>query len=212
MQTINAQIKNIDELIASAEEGKLEEYRAEKKRLEEEAAALKKSFGQNKEEISLQSAVQNITALTGGLASLGAGIQQVQNLGSIWKNSDLTTGEKLLQTITNLSMSIPMLINGLSKVTTTLGLVETMTNAEAVAAGYSTSAEAAHAVSLRMVDGAAGAATIKIQLLNTTIMLNPFVAVAAAAIAFATALGAVAKAAEEARKASLENSQAIIQE
>jgi hypothetical protein len=61
-----------------------------------------------------------------GISRVAMGIQQVQNLGSIWKNSDLSGGQKLLQTITNLSFSLPMLVTGLK----TLG-VFTVKNATA---------------------------------------------------------------------------------
>jgi len=39
------------------------------------------------------------------------------NLTKVWKNENLSAGEKILQTFTNLSMTLPMLINGYSKVT-----------------------------------------------------------------------------------------------
>jgi len=92
MQTINSQIQHIDELIESAEEGKLEEYRQQKQKLEEERAALNKSFNQKKKDVDLQSTVQNVTALAGSVATLTSVIQQFQNLGNIWNNKDLTDG------------------------------------------------------------------------------------------------------------------------
>lgn len=156
--------------------------------------------------------IENYAKMAGGIAQVGSAIMQVQNLGSIWKNEDLTTGQKLLQTITNLAFSLPMLATGFTKATTALGLMKTMTTAEAVAAGISTSAEAAHAVSIGLVETASGAAAIKVQLLNTTLMINPFVAVAAGVLALVTALGALANASEENRKATIESSRAIIDE
>jgi hypothetical protein len=156
-------------------------------------------FVTGQERMQRAAKIENYAKMAGGIAQVGSAIQQVQNLGSIWKNEDLTIGQKLLQTITNLAISLPMLATGFTKATTALGLMKTMTTAEAVAAGISTSAEAAHAVSIGLVETASGAAAIKVQLLNTTLMLNPFVAVAAGVIALVTALGAMAKAAEEAR-------------
>ena len=155
--------------------------------------------------------IENYAKMAGGIAQVGSAIMQVQNLGSIWKNEDLTTGEKLLQTITNLAISLPMLATGFTKATTALGLMKTMTTAEAVAAGISTSAEAAHAVSIGLVESASGAAAIKVQLLNTTLMLNPFVAVAAGVIALVTAIGSLIKAADEANKKLIESKQAEIE-
>ena len=155
--------------------------------------------------------IENYTKMAGGIAQVGSAIMQVQNLGSVWKNQDLTTGQKLLQTITNLAISLPMLATGFTKATTALGLMKTMTTAEAVAAGISTSAQAAHAVSIGLVGTASGAAAIKVQLLNTTLMLNPFVAVAAGVIALVTALGSLIKASDEANQAQQEFYEAEIE-
>lgn len=160
--------------------------------------------------ISRAATIENFAKMAGGIASVGTAIQQLQNFGSIWKNEDLTTGQKLLQTITNLAISLPMLATGFTKATTALGLMKTMTTAEAVAAGISTSAEAAHAVSIGLVETASGAAAIKVQLLNHTLMLNPYVAVAAGVIALVTAIGSLIKAADEANKKLIESKQAEI--
>jgi len=65
-------------------------------------------------------------------------LQQFQNLGSIWKNADLSTGQKILQTITNLSFSLPMLINGFRKVSTSLNLLSIMTKKQAIENGVFT--------------------------------------------------------------------------
>ena len=58
---------------------------------------------------------QRIAGIVTGLGSLAFAIQSVQNLGSIWSNDDLTIGDKILETITNLSMTIPMLVSGVSQ-------------------------------------------------------------------------------------------------
>jgi hypothetical protein len=53
--------------------------------------------------------------------SLSMAIQSVKNLGNIWKNEDLSMGEKILQTTTALGMAIPMAINGLKGLKSTFG-------------------------------------------------------------------------------------------
>ena len=58
-----------------------------------------------------QQQIKQIVDTVGALGQLAFAIQSVQNLGSIWKNEDLTIGEKVLQTIINLSMVIPSLVN-----------------------------------------------------------------------------------------------------
>lgn len=173
---------------------------------------MKAQFDSEVDKASRAVTIENYAKMAGGIASVGASIQQLQNLGSIWKNEDLTTGQKLLQTITNLAISLPMLVTGFTKATTALGLMKTMTTAEAVTAGISTSAQAAHAVSIGLVEAASGAAAIKVQLLNTTLMINPFVAVAAAVMGLVTALGLLKNKQEQVRRVAIENSQAIIDE
>jgi hypothetical protein len=137
--------------------------------------------------------------MAGGIAQVGSAIQQIQNLGSIWANADLDGGQKLLQTITNLSMSAPMLINGYTKATTALGFMRIATEAEDIAAIKATTTEIAHAGAISLVETASGSAAVKVELLNTTLMLNPFVAVATAVIALGTAFGILANAIDKAR-------------
>lgn len=183
--------------------------------LEQKQQQLRKmvnDFVTGQERMQRAAKIENYAKMAGGIAQVGSAIQQVQNLGSIWKNENLTTGQKLLQIITNLAISLPMLATGFTKATTALGLMKTMTTAEAVAAGISTSAQAAHAISIGRVATESGAAAIKVQLLNTTLLVNPFVVVAAGVLALVARLGALQKAYEKNQQAIKENQQAIIDE
>ena len=74
--------------------------------------------------IDSQQQIKQIVDTVGALGQLAFAIQSVQNIGSIWKNEDLTTGEKILQTIINLSMVIPGLINGVKALETAWGLTK----------------------------------------------------------------------------------------
>lgn len=56
--------------------------------------------------------LQSITQAIAGVTSLSFAWQSFQSLGSLWADSDVDGGEKLLQTIMNLTMSLPMLIDG----------------------------------------------------------------------------------------------------
>lgn len=51
------------------------------------------------------------------LMQLGMMIQAIQNLGSIWNDDDLTTGEKVIQTLTNIGMIIPQVVSLISSAT-----------------------------------------------------------------------------------------------
>ena len=58
---------------------------------------------------------QSLTSLVSGLTSLAMGISMVKGLGSIWSDNDISTGEKILKTITTLGMALPSLTNGIKQ-------------------------------------------------------------------------------------------------
>ena len=149
--------------------------------------------------------IEKYTKIAGGIAQVGMAIQQVQRLGSIWKNADLTTGQKLLQTVTNLSMSFMMLSRGAGQLIESFGLVSMASKEE-------TLTEIAHAGALGLVQTEAGKTVISIQLLNGVLLINPFVAIAAAIMGVVTALSIMTSSAEEARKAQIELNNTTIQE
>lgn len=79
------------------------------KEAEEILNKLTKAFQDQQRQIQRAATLKGITDFIGSFARLGASIKQIQNLGSIWgKNSDLDTGEKILETVTNLGMALPM--------------------------------------------------------------------------------------------------------
>lgn len=53
------------------------------------------------------------------LMQLGMMIQSIQNLGSIWNDDDLTTGEKVVQALTSISMLAPQVISLIGSITKT---------------------------------------------------------------------------------------------
>jgi len=57
---------------------------------------------------------QGYVNLASGMMQVVQATTQLQNLGSIWTNDDISSAEKFTQTITGLGMSIPMVINGIS--------------------------------------------------------------------------------------------------
>lgn len=60
--------------------------------------------------------VNNIMGVVNGISQMASAISTLKNLGSIFKNEDMTNGEKLLAVIQNLTMSVPMLISGYSMI------------------------------------------------------------------------------------------------
>ena len=156
--------------------------------------------------------IENYAKMAGGIAQVGSAIRQVQNLGSIWKNQDLTTGEKLLRTVTNLAMSLPMLINGFRTATTAMGLMQIVEKEEFAASSLATASEIGHVGAIKLLGGQAEKTVLKVELLNKTILLNPYVAAGAALMAFIGILMAYKDSQEEARKATIETDKEIIQQ
>lgn len=61
--------------------------------------------------LDTQEAISNITNLISSVGELYTGLRAITNLGSIWSDTDLSTGEKLEQTFMNLAVVIPILAN-----------------------------------------------------------------------------------------------------
>ncbi|HAU85151.1 MAG TPA: phage tail tape measure protein, partial [Lachnospiraceae bacterium] len=66
-----------------------------------------KDAGRNMEQ---QEKYKNIINVASAVGDLAFAWQSFQSLGSLWKNTDLSTGEKLQQTIMNIATQLPMLI------------------------------------------------------------------------------------------------------
>ena len=80
-------------------------------------AALKAQQDANKtmgEGLITQTQLQNITAMVGGIGQLIFAWQTFQSLGSLWSNEDLTSGEKVVQTVLLLSTAIPSLVSSIT--------------------------------------------------------------------------------------------------
>jgi TP901 family phage tail tape measure protein len=62
---------------------------------------------------NLKNLINNVVSAVGAVGQLASAIQVFQNIGSIWKNSDLSTGEKVLQTVEAAASGIAMLTSAL---------------------------------------------------------------------------------------------------
>lgn len=172
--------------------------------------SMKAQFDDKIDKTSRAVTIENFAKMAGSIASVGTAIQQLQNLGSIWENKDLTTGQRLLQIITNLAISLPMLTTGLTKAMTAMKLMEVTTYKNSAAAAAAITENSAHAVSLGAVGVAASKAGLQIQFLRTTLSFNPFTLLIAGAVAAVAAIGAFINASDEANKKLIESKQAEI--
>jgi len=138
-------------------QGTAESISAQAEAATRKADTLAAQFETSISRVARAATIENFAKMAGGIASVGTSIQQLQNLGSIWKNEDLTTGQRLVQIITNFAISLPMLVTGLTKAMTAMKLMEVTTYKNSAAAAAAITANGAHAVSL----GAVGVAASK---------------------------------------------------
>ena len=103
-------VEGLQQTVDTLENGEkeMQEYEAAIKRAEQANKAFVESF--NAERI-----FSSLTSLTSATMSLGVAIEQAGSIGSIWEDADLSTGEKLLQTIIAFSSAAGMALNSFSQ-------------------------------------------------------------------------------------------------
>ena len=209
--TINNEINNIQLLIKDADSGeleglkqKLESLHALQKQIEDEFNILKQKANQTIK-------VQDLTSVAGGIAQVGASIQQLQHLGSIFENKNLTDGQKLLQIITNLAISLPMLGTGFVKVTGALKLMNLEVKKSSAEAATAIMTENVHTASLGMLGVGASKAGVQIQFLNSVLKVSWLGLATTAVVGLAAAYGFLAEQAEQARKNAIQEADAEIE-
>ena len=94
----------------------LENLNRELQNNEKQVQEAEQALEQMKNNFKLTEAIDNVVQLTGGVANLSSAINTLIDLPSIWENDDLTTGEKILQTVSNLAFVLPMLGSGIKNI------------------------------------------------------------------------------------------------
>lgn len=82
--------------------------------------------------------VNNIMGVVNGFSQMASAITTLTNLGSIFKNEDMTAGQKFLAVVQNLGMALPMLISGF---TMTRNSILSLTGAETLSAAVTVASE-----------------------------------------------------------------------
>ena len=82
-------------------------------------------YGTFMDEKKAQRGVQGVSDLASATMSYAMAIESVQNLGSIWNNEDLSTGEKLLQTVMSLSMAFGGLVQSIPQMQKAFSQIKT---------------------------------------------------------------------------------------
>ena len=184
--TLNLRNQKVIEQLAKVEEARIGVYerqaQAAKKQAESvrglgqataecaaKADAAKRSFNNFLTGIELRAKIQQSIQLVSSFGQLASAITTVSRIGSIWSNEDLSMGEKMLQTVTNLGFAIPMLVNSLSQINTAFGLGTTLSGAH-------TAALVAETAATITVDGATKGLTLsKKQLIEASSVANTLI-------------------------------------
>ena len=169
-------------------------------------------FLSGQQRMEKMASAENYIKMAGGIGQVAAAIQQVKNLGSIWQNSDLSIGEQILQTITNLAFSLPMLTKGLYTAGTALGLIKVQTGMAAAEGFKAAAANAAHTFSLGKLNVAAGKAGLSLNFLNTTLSFRPAVGWIAGITAAIAVLGIFLERANQANEEFIKLKQSEIED
>ena len=156
--------------------------------------------------------IQNFVTWIGAFGQITNSIRQIQHLGSVWKNEDISLNEKFLQSITNISFSLPMLINGFTKLNNTFGflgkaVVETAQRMEVmedtVRGGIGP---------ITLLTAKTGQSAVVIDVFGKTLAFSPIGLWVAGITAAITALGFFINQANEANKAAIEFHKTNIEE
>ena len=140
----------------------------------------------------------SLTRISSLLMSVTSAINALKNIGNIWSNEDLTSGEKFLQTMSALTMVIP-LVTTLVRADNIVWLKSIATRiAETTATSTNTVAKRANALASK------AAAAANTGFLATLIPLLPFIiAIGAALLVLVGIIYAIAKAVKKANENSL---------
>lgn len=111
LEEVSSQLKGINE--KNFRSSSLEKNINESNSASGEVAGYHDQAGGQEKGLKTQEAIGSITKAAGAVTSLAFAWQSFQSLGSLWANSDLSLGEKVLQTVLNLSMALPMLLTAM---------------------------------------------------------------------------------------------------
>lgn len=188
------------ELYGEASQSILRAYDQAVKMAEQDAAAAEQYLLS----ASRQELITNYTKITSSVVSLANALRTVSNLKNIWTNDDLSTGEKIFQTVTNLGMAFTQ------TVTAAISLQKAIKGVTAAQVTYDAASRklAADMVTQRIATEGAEVATKN---LNLTLLKSPWTWVITAIVAAGVALSAYIAKAENARKKQIEENNEIIE-
>ena len=120
--------------------------------------------------------IETVTQMAGSITSLTFATQQFLNLGNIWKNQDLSLGEKIFQMVTNFTMSVSMAIPAITNLNKAFKLLKISKLEDASASITDTAANMTEAGALTATGAAATGATKALTVFSTALKAHPILA------------------------------------
>ena len=163
----------------------------------------KKGLEQTLDETKIQKVTQSFIGLASGIISVTQAVQMFKNMGSIWSDEDVSTGEKVISTVSQYAMMLMMLIPNFSKLLT----LQFGSNKQTLIDIIQKKAQAVSTkLSKKSIDGETKSLWARFMAMVAN---NPMaVALAAGALALAAAVAISAKNASDDAKAIKENGNA----
>ena len=217
--TLRNKLTEIEELMKSASGGELEELRKQWEALQKTLGTTEADLERLKGKAEQTINTQNWIDLAGGITQVTSAVRQLSNLGNIWNDENLSPSQKVLQTIMNLAMSLPMLYNGYTKLSKALNgitgslkeqYIENLKSAAASTADAG--AKGAQTAATQGATVATNGLIVKLKALWATMLQNPIVPLIALLAAGVTWTLAMADAAQKARKQRIEEAKTRIDE
>ena len=166
--------------------------------LQEKLQILTKKYQESLNKTARAVNFENLTKTVGAITSLAMGIQQLQGLGGIWSEEDVSISEKILDTIISLGFAVPMLTSSLSSLNKIFHFV-TVANLESAA-------------SMELFDVAMSKGAKQVSIFGKVMAANPLFLQLAALTAIIVAIGAYGKHLEKIKQQTIENAKAEIEQ
>lgn len=121
-EKLRQEVLKVQSVLQESNVGELISSDVELRELDSKLAGIHGAEDFNQEEnkeffsgLDRQGEIEGLVNAAGAIGQLSFSWQTFQSLGSLWANSDISGGEKLLQTVMNLGMSLPMLISSFAE-------------------------------------------------------------------------------------------------
>lgn len=119
--------------------------------------------------IDTQKQIQGLLDIIGAVTRLTSAYMTFQNLGSIWKNEDISKGEKVLQAIMAVGTIVPTVVDSFNKLKNSIPKLIALQNSLTAASAATATAEAGVGISAKLAASGMGVAATAAGALGTVL-------------------------------------------